>query len=148
VAERKSKASEPSKVEEETSISEPSAKKAEPSAAPMEAPQPKPEPEPEPPLPLGPNSVAPIAPITSEGTRLLGEDGEEVDIKDCLEYPGPDDPGILVTVNRRIYREYTHPHSVTKMIQLVHPKGAIITKADAQRLRAEQNPPSEGALTG
>lgn len=128
-------------------------------AAPLEAPQPKPRAEQPEPLSTAPNAVAPTAPYSDSETRLLSETGEPLSLEDFLEYPAEDaprhevehpqirvtDPKRLVTVTQRVFREYTHPNTTTKVTQLLYNKGARITKAEADRLSAEAMPPPNGA---
>lgn len=109
--------------------------------APIDAPQPKPVPPIEPSPFTAANAVTPHAPFNEEGTRLLDEQGEECTFDECLSYPGPDDPGILVTVIKRVYREYTPLNARTKVTQLLYPEGARITKDEAKRLKQEVVPP-------
>lgn len=116
---------------------EASAKQVTPLASPTAAPQP-PVPEKDPiPLVMPTNAVAPHAPHDDTATRLLDSEGNSMDISTCLSYPAEDDPSELVTVVRRMYREFTLPNSVTTMVQLIHPVGARITKMDAKRLKDE-----------
>lgn len=135
MAERKIKVAETAEATEEAAVKSPTA------AAPLAAPQPKPVPEVQPPAIMLANAVAPSVPHNETGTRLLDEKGDEISWTDALEYPGPDDPGVLVTVTQRIYREFTHLGATTKTTQLLYPAGARVTKAEANRLKAEIVPP-------
>jgi hypothetical protein len=139
VAERKGKVSEDEEAVAATGDSAKTADRArlKPQAAPMAAPQPKVDKKPEPTMSTAPNAVAPNAPLRDDHTKLMDDKGQLCTPEGCLDHPGPDDPRILVTVTKRIYREYRHPHTTTKVTKLLYPVGAMITKSEAARLKAE-----------
>lgn len=70
----------------------------------------------------------------SNHIRLLDEDGNDVDIEDVFE--GPDGPSMFVTTRMRLYQEFTYPKASTKTTQLLYPRGARVTLAEAERFKA------------
>lgn len=159
MAERKTRAAEQAEAAETpVKAAEAPVKTTSPAASPLEGPQPK-KPELKDPPIMPSSSIAPHAPYSDQGTRLLGESGDELTLADFLAFPEDDAPRHeaehpqimakdyqrLVTVTQRVYREYTPLGARTKVTQLLYTPGARITKGEAERLSTEAMPPPRGA---
>lgn len=72
----------------------------------------------------------------SNHVRLVDDDDNDVAIDDLFETKEPNDPSMFVTVRRRVYQEYTPYNATTTMRHLLYPKGARLTVAEVERVKA------------
>lgn len=107
------------------------------SAAPLEAPVKRSRTAPPAPQMEAAGATAPQAAMNDLAVRLFTADGAELRIEDVFEYPSMANPGALVRVNQRVYRESSHRGAKTKTTQLMYPEGALISIFEAERVKAE-----------